>query len=456
MKVKLDNDKFDTMLVTSDWRYSASIVGLLKYFKYFLQRNITISYEYKEDYIKYNSCDITEERYLEFVEYHYGDRLHHVKVENLLENDEFTEEDIKKINEKLTANKIMKNTFGKIKFTGDNKELIKEIIQKNRTNLIRETYKNKLDMYKNYANNNNLFKTTQKCCRLNGYYIDMPKKGKSQGYNFNMNTFVYEDEVEFDFIPFAFIGEREAFFINDNMTVKDLFKTNMQLQKFVEDDLINSTGNKDVRRILFKSIIEMTDFIDFDVEVIYKNRDNGYFETLILVKKAINILKSIKDYKVFCFSLKVNENYYINVQKEVINSILNNILLDVLIEMFLKNEVKTKRNNSYLIKSLIDINILLKGGNMNRSMFVARDCAKKVVKKIDKNKISSYRQKLTSAIVFKDYDRVCQILLQLSNYSDVGFEFAYDLFENFEDNKEIAYTFINSLRKESEVNKDEK
>lgn len=78
------------------------------------------------------------------------------------------------------------------------------------------------------------------------------------------------------------------------------------------------------------------------------------------------------------------------------------------------------------------------------------DCAEKVRKKIPENKLESYRQKLTSSIIFKDYDRVCQILLQLSSYSDVYFSFADELFMDFEQNKDIAYTFINALGKINE------
>ena len=74
-------------------------------------------------------------------------------------------------------------------------------------------------------------------------------------------------------------------------------------------------------------------------------------------------------------------------------------------------------------------------------------CSKKVAGALEKNKIESYRQKLTSSIIFKDYDRVCQILLQLSNYSGVEFGFIYDLFDDFESNKDLAYTFINALSK---------
>ena len=89
---------------------------------------------------------------------------------------------------------------------------------------------------------------------------------------------------------------------------------------------------------------------------------------------------------------------------------------------------------------------------MNQSMRGAYACAKAVVKTIPENKSISYRQKLTSAIVFKDYDRCCQILLQLSNYSGVTFDFVYDVFEDFEKNKDVIYTFINALS----TNKNEK
>ena len=76
--------------------------------------------------------------------------------------------------------------------------------------------------------------------------------------------------------------------------------------------------------------------------------------------------------------------------------------------------------------------------------------AKQVAEVLEINKLDSYRQKWTSSIIFKDYDRVCQILLQLSNYSGVEFSFVYDLFDDFEANKDLAYTFINALSKNSE------
>ena len=86
---------------------------------------------------------------------------------------------------------------------------------------------------------------------------------------------------------------------------------------------------------------------------------------------------------------------------------------------------------------------------MNKSMKSAYACAKAVVEVLVKNKqenkLASYRQKLISAVVFKDYDRYCKVLLQLSNYTGVTFDFAYNLFEDFEENKDVAYSFINAL-----------
>ena len=76
-------------------------------------------------------------------------------------------------------------------------------------------------------------------------------------------------------------------------------------------------------------------------------------------------------------------------------------------------------------------------------------CSRKETNKfIEDNKqkkITSYRNKLISSLSFKDYDRFKTILLQLSSYSGVTFDFAYNLFDDFEKNKNIAYAFVNAL-----------
>lgn len=450
MKTSIEHSKYNTKIEASDWRFSASILGLIQYL---IHHNF--EYEVNDEYLLYNSQDVSEEKYLEFVEYKYNDELHHTVIENILCNDELNDEQIKLVNEKLKANTIMKKKFNKIKFDGINGTEILDIISSNRYEIIKETYRTKKNMYANYCNTNQLFNDSQNYCRLVGYCIDAGKKGKSTGYNFSTNTFVGEDIPEFDFIPFAFTGDREAFFINDNFTLNRLKNTNDTLDRKVKLDLSGENKNIDARQSLFKCIIESADFIDYDVEVIFKERDKEYFETLYIRQDAINILKELNNskfnYKSICFSYKITDKYYINIQKKVTDSILNNLVLDEIIELALKDSQKKNKkikNNGYLVSQLININVLIRGDKeMKDRLKGAFACAKQVAEKLPQNKIDSYRQKLTSSIIFKDYDRVCQILLQLSNYSNIEFGFVYDLYENFEDNKDLAYTFINALSK---------
>lgn len=449
MKCSIEHDKYDTKLEASDWRFSATILGLIKYL-----RHHDFEYQVEDDFILYKSEDISEEKYLEFVEYKYKDELHHIMVENILSSDDETDKQIKLVNEKLVANTIMKKTFNNIKFDGNNKNEILDVINKNRYELIKESYRYKPNMYRNYCNTNQLFNEGKDYCRLLGYTVDAGKKGKSTGYNFNISTFVGQDILEFDFIPFAFTGDREAFFINDNLSIKRLKTSNSTLEKKAKLDLNSENKKIDARQALFKNIIESSEFIDYDIEVIFKDIDKGYFETLYIRKESIKILKKLKenkfDYKSICISYKVNDNYYKDIQKYVTNNILNNIVLDEIIELYLK-----QKNKSYLVKQLLNINILIRGDEeMKDRLKGAYACAKQVANKLPQNKIDTYKQKLTSSIIFKDYDRVCQILLQLSNYSEIEFGFVYDLFENFEDNKDLAYTFINALAKGNEKQED--
>ena len=47
-------------------------------------------------------------------------------------------------------------------------------------------------------------------------------------------------------------------------------------------------------------------------------------------------------------------------------------------------------------------------------------------------------------------------MINLSNYAEVPLGFAYDLFEDFEKNKEIAYTFVNGLNRYENNNQEGK
>ena len=461
MKTILENNTdFNVKLEPSDWRFSAAIVGLLEYFEYI--DTLETSYKVEDEYILYNSELITKENYLKFVEKKYGENLHHKYVELNLEhyNQDNNENDntyiIKSINEKLSGNTIMKKIFKKIKFDGTNRDEILSLVNKHREELILETFRNKSDMYKNYCNTNQLFNENQKYCRLVGYYIDAPKKGKSTGFGFNMSSFVGQDIQEFDFIPFAFINDRESLFINDNYEINRLTSAKQVFQEKIKADIENLELENKYRGIkysLFKGIIESSDFIEYDVEVIVKDRDKDYFETLYIRKQSIDILKKINerkiDYNSLCFSYKINDNYYIDIYKKVMECILNNTLLDDVIDLLLK-----EKKNYYTVYQLININDLIRGEKImdDKIRKIIHACANEVRNKIPENKLESYRQKLTSSIIFKDYDRVCQILLQLSGYSDVYFSFADELFMDFEKNKDIAYTFINALVKSNKIN----
>ncbi len=457
-------------LSATEWRYSAAALGLMRYFDFLeipwiekafdvlslpeiakeLQKSIVCVYERSTgfEYLCFAKEYLSEEDYLRFVREIYPNDLYSFLIEEQLKKSVFEEAEIKEINTWLTGNTVMKKIFGKTKFTGENKDEILTIIKANKDLSTKESFRYKKNLYANYANTHQLLNEGGDSCRLSGYSIDMGKKGRSTAYNFNVKTSTNMDTILFDWIPFAFIGDREAFFINANYDLKQLKKINTFLRTQVKKDRDDDKNkNQNVRYSLFNSMIFSSQFINFDVEVIYKNRERDFFETLYIRHESMEILKSMDkiNYKAFCFSLKINDNYYIDIQEKVTNCILNLVLTDELIELFLKQ----KNSNGYLVSQCIEINWLIrKGGEvMKKKMSGAYACAKEVVKKIPENKIESYRQRLTSAIVFKDYDRVCQILLQLSNYSNVSFNFAYDLFEDFENNKDIAYTFINALRK---------
>ena len=84
MKVKLQSQTYNTLLLPIEWRYAASVVGLIRYFEYVEETEGMKLYEitkkrdrdqyviYSEigGYVQgllYNEEDITEERYLRFV-----------------------------------------------------------------------------------------------------------------------------------------------------------------------------------------------------------------------------------------------------------------------------------------------------------------------------------------------------------------------------------------------------
>ena len=449
-----------------DWRYSAAIVGLRKYLEWLgvdEEPNLIIT----EDTLEYNKKYLDKEDFLKFAEYYFKDDMHHIEIENKLKEKNPTEDQINIVNEKMKANTILKNKFKKIKFDGHNQDEIQNIIDQNREEIICETFRNKNNLYKNYCNPNQLFKDKQECCRLIGYYIDMPKKGKSISYAFDKSNYVGNDIPEFDFIPFAFSGCREKFFINDNVDLNRLQKTNNQWTRTVKSQMEEAKQKNErvnTKRIFIDCLIEAKDFLQSDIEIIVKKPERAYFETLYLRKESLEILKNMKSYyKAFCFSIKISDDYWINILNEVFDAVVNFTLLDDLINKLLKDS--REEGNSYVISKLLKVNVEIKKGDekMKNTMKAAFACAKQIVDKKDGNKprvsdtkLKSYCTKLINAIILDDYDQFQKILINLSNYAEVPCGFAYDLFEDFEGNKEIAYTFVNSLNRYKNNNQEGK
>ncbi len=342
-----------------------------------------------------------------------------------------------------------------------------QIIAENRQQLIIETFNNKKVKYGyNAYCDGNCFAADQKeTCRLLGYKFDARRKIKSVSYNWDKNALVTNDFREFDYLPFGFTPTHTSYFINNNFSIKLLEKTNQRLntelfkigvgKKSIKGERINHI----IQKTIYFSMVFNAEFLNHDVEIIKKQRTADYFETLFLRKSAIDIFAQIEsrvdiDKKVLKYSIKLTaENGYLNLMETVTHHVVELLKLDSIIELLLKNDAKNNsRSNAYSIAQLIKINQHLYRGDIDMEKIrakAARAAAKDVVaemkKRDSKNKITSYRHKLIANLVAHNYDRFNEVLLQLSSYSQVPFGFAYDLFEDFEANKNIAYTFVNTL-----------
>ena len=69
-KEKVDIENNRVKLEPLDWRWSAAIVGLIKYFDYH-----NIKYDMDEDSIEFDKSEIDDEKYLMFVEDHFSDSM---------------------------------------------------------------------------------------------------------------------------------------------------------------------------------------------------------------------------------------------------------------------------------------------------------------------------------------------------------------------------------------------
>ena len=76
-----------------DWRYSAAITGLIRYFKYFDEKKD--DWKIENECLIYNPASITQHDYLKFVEDNYPEDMAHLIIENMIRQDDLNEEQIK-------------------------------------------------------------------------------------------------------------------------------------------------------------------------------------------------------------------------------------------------------------------------------------------------------------------------------------------------------------------------
>lgn len=463
MKTKIDYFDYDTLLQPTDWRFAAAVVGLCKYFDYFgIDYKVLYDVEEKPDnYIHgfdgiiYKSEDITEEKYLEFAENYFEKYMTHKNILNILESQEFSEEQIKLVNDLVKSKTVLKGLFDKIKFNGTNKDIFISTIEENRAEIIKNIFKNGNNLYKNYCNERLIFTEDNSTCRLRGYNVDKDRKTSNLGFCFSKESFESNDILEFDFIPFAFSNSdmRETYFVNNNFSVKSLTQTN-----YAFSNQLSNTENKDDKNKLMLVLQNSKDYISYDVEIISKSQDKAYYETFFVRLERLKKLRELSG-KSLNFVKKINDDYWFNLEKEVYMRCLNNVLLDDVILMMLKFYFDDNAVKGY-IKSrtdmLIDINVSWKGNEIMNEIKSAKSCgfltSKKLIEMKSSNKINSYKQKIISALCAHDYDRAKEIILSLSAYVGMEFSFFYTFLENAEENKDLAFAFASALIEVSSKN----
>lgn len=462
MKTNVDYKGYDTLIQPTDWRYSAACLGLHRFltysgFDFMLLNDCEDTVDgaiYGFDGILYHSSDLTEENYLLFAESYFRKYMTHLTILSMLENAEFTKENIKKVNGLIKSKKVFENTLGKnTKFDGTNKDVISNLINENRFEITKSIFRYGKNLYSDYCNSNLLLTDSNNHCRLVGYSVDEGRKTRFLGFCFSKESVDCNDEIEFDFIPFAFSNSEmyETYFVNNNYSIKELLKTNDTLSKELRDK-----EKKNPKTRLLSVLQQADDFINYDVEIIEKNRDNDFYNTMFIRAERLRALKQLNE-KSLSFTYKIAEDYWLNLEKEVFERCLNNVLLDDLIERMLKISLDSEVNKTtvrFRTNTLVDINVSWKGSMIMTELENARKLgfvvSQKLIEKRGKNKISSYQQRIISALVAHNYDRVKEVLLSLSAYSGVEFAFFYKFLEDAEQYKDLAFAFASSLTVPSE------
>lgn len=423
MKTNVDYKGYDTLIQSTDWRYSAACLGLHRFltysgfdFKLLNDCEDTVDGAiYGFDGILYHSSDLTEENYLLFAESYFRKYMTHLTILSMLENAEFTKENIKKVNGLIKSKKVFENTLGKnTKFDGTNKDVISNLINENRFEIIKGIFRNGNNLYSNYCKENLLLTDSNNHCRLAGYTVDEDRKSNSLGFCFSKESVDCNDEIEFDFIPFAFSNPEmyETYFVNNNYSIEELLLANDTLS-----DKLRDNEKKNPKTRLLSVLQQADDFINYDVEIIEKNRDKNYYSTLFVRTERLRKLRKLND-KSLEFYYNFTDNYVLDLEREVCERCLNNALLDDLIEKMLMIYFKDKDGRERKVNkttvrmrtnTLVDINVLWKGNigmdEIKNARTLGYVVSNRLVEIKGQNKIKSYRHRLNSSLFAHDYDR---------------------------------------------------
>ena len=312
------------------------------------------------------------------------------------------------------------------KFDGTNKEEALKLLEENRHLIIKETFRNKKDLYDNYCQTSRLLeKGDNSPCRLKGYYFDPNRKSKTTGYNFTSTSVDYFDDDVFDFIPFAFTGNSfETIFLNDNLDLEILENMNYKLREYFSEEkereitnirtlkqekamkegknepIEETSVSVSLKKIFLNILQKKTDYIKYGMEIIYKNKERDYFETWYLRNDSIEVLKIVEDFSRLDIRIKITDKYYFNLLDEIFSAILNLSLLTNSIMYLLKdreNFIKpdTSKENlskffkyNYAIEQLIKVNQIIRNGGkeMDKNLKASiKTCASEVVRKFIKD-----------------------------------------------------------------------
>lgn len=464
MRENISNHTYDTRLYPSDWRFSAAIIGLIQYFNFH-----QIPFYKGENYIEYNQVDLDRDKYISFVDNYYEDELYHNKILKALTKESFDDEDIKNINKLIKANEVptyLKSIIGKFKFDGNNSKELLDLIENDKKNIILKTYLNGKKMYSKYCNTNKDIlceDKNKKVCRLNGYYVDFGKKSKSISYKFDNTSFYDVNIKEFDFIPFSFTKVYQGLFINSNKSIDSLINVYNALNRKIKDK--NGIGLKiNSLNLLVESFKELESAEYFDVEIITKSISKDYYETIYITKDIIDIIKNANSIKsLYNFYIEdIDYNFF-----KIFEDITNMKRFDNLIIRLLKQTFSsTNLDFSYIkwLNSLIELNYLIyntyNGGNKTKmkdsqkSAYAAgKNVSEILLSRNQKNKIKTYQQKLIVALSNNNADKIFEIITHISQFTGINIKFIYNLLEDYEENKNLVYTFIMAMN--PEIKKDE-